>query len=163
MVAILVEDVQVLIDRHNQLAIDEARLLSELIEHHPFETLVGVYPATPSMDPVGTCLECDGPELTVQDSLSLRPTSLCRDCINGMRRFSLRHRRAADAVCIDCTTSEPRKDSYGLYIGPWYHQTMQIEDTLDADGVVIIEGLRSKISAGNVSLDDTTNEVTFVK
>jgi len=40
---------------------------------------------------------------------------------------------------------------------------MQIEDTLDADGVVIIEGLRSKISAGNVSLDDTTNEVTFVK
>ena len=124
---------------------------------HPFATLVGVYPATPSMVSRGNCEDCGEPELTVQDSLSLQPSQMCRHCINGMRRFSLRHKRATTEVCVDCSSEEPRKDSHGLIIGPWYHQMMQIEDIVTEAGT--IDGLRSKVTSGQVQLDDATNQV----
>lgn len=154
-----VTDIQELIDRHNQLAVDEAETMSALIQSHPFETLVGVYPTTPDMVAKSTCEGCGEPELQVQDSLSLRPTIMCRHCINGMRRFSLRHKRAITEVCVDCG-GNPRMDSYGLVIGPWPHMMMAIEDYIGADDTTK-SGLRTRIAAGLVMLDDVTNAVTI--
>ena len=156
MAIVPVTDIQTLIDRHNQLAIAEAETLASLVTSHPFDTLVGVYPATPSMTSLGMC-DCGEPELAVQDSLSLQPAHMCRHCINGMRRYSLRHKRATTEVCIDCNSDEPRKDTHGLIIGPWYHQMMMIEDNVTDTGTT--EGLRSKVAAGKVSINDETNQV----
>jgi len=176
MVKQLVTDVQQLIDRHNDAARGEAQKLADLIISHPFATMVGTYPATPSMASLGECEDCGGPELAVKDSLSLKPAQMCRDCINGMRRFSLRHKRlrpdspgANTGVCVDCG-GEPREDSHGLVIGPWYHQLMAIEDVvipehLDSDGETVeaktIPALRSHIAREAVSIDTDTNEVTI--
>lgn len=116
---------------------------------HPLANLAARPLVLTSPINVSICELCGSPEFLIRDGVSGITETMCRVCINAVRRQSHHHGIYVSAICIEC---EICYDSVGL-IHAANHRTMPFEDTVISSGEVTA-GLNPLIEAGRVDLTD---------
>jgi Zn-finger protein len=151
---VAVSDIAVLLDR--QAAIDKGWVdaLAAVKDSHPSIDFDDIIPSVSDRFSHGLkCEECHCPTVGVESISAGDIIRCCRDAISAIKQVSLVHRNPA-VICIHCKI---KSNTNGIVAGA-IHITMDIEDSVDEDGVTHL-GLKSKIAAGRVSLDTETDEV----
>ncbi len=107
---------------------------------------------------VGTCEECGEPEFTVRDAGSGRTLSMCRMCINAIRRGSLLHTQYGRLeICWVC---EITVDSLGIIDGA-IHRTKPVDDQT-LPGGTIRHGIMPYLLAGRIDNTDGVLSITEI-